>query len=184
MPTVQTYLNTGDHLTVWQLAHDWAGKDSTASDPNNLPPEIKAGIYRVLVAIRNQLISVRDYEGLVIVGGSFWAMLFDVPHLLKFNACLTKSRFDKGYLDSLYVWRPEVIRWCITVKHWRYYIGKHSVRVFTFAGQPIANANTRAFRNDTPTLLLTIWRRRLGWIRCWRLRFGYSCQGLRKSMSL
>jgi len=31
---------------------------------------------------------------------------------MKFNACLRKNRFDKAYLDSLYVWRPEVLRWC------------------------------------------------------------------------
>lgn len=106
------YLDTGDHLTVWQLAHDWAGKDSNTSDPNDLPPEIKAGVYRVLVAIRNKLISVRDHEGIIILGGSFWTVLFSFSHLLKVSACLTKSRFDKEYLDSLYVWRPEVMRWC------------------------------------------------------------------------
>lgn len=112
MPAVQTYLNTGDHLTVWQLAHDWAGESSNESDPNDLPPEIKAGIYRLLVAIRNRLISVRNHEGIIILGGSFWSSLFYFSHLLKVNACLTNNRFEKAYLDSLYVWRPEVIRWC------------------------------------------------------------------------
>jgi hypothetical protein len=108
-----SYLDTGDHLTVWKLAHDWAGIDSAASNPDSLPPEIKAGIFRVLVAIRNKLLSVRTPSRAILVEDGFLDMLADFPHDLKFNACLKKDRFDKNYLDSLYVWRPEVIRWCV-----------------------------------------------------------------------
>lgn len=106
------YLDIDDYRTVWQLAHDWAGQDSqdnTASVPST---EVKKAIHRILVAIINKLISVRTSSIVIFDDDSFLGFVFDIRHYLKVRACQRKNRFDKKYLDSLYVWRPEVIRWC------------------------------------------------------------------------
>lgn len=107
------YLNSSDYQTIWRLAHDWAGKDSHASDPNNISPEIMEAVYRVLVAIRNKLITVRTSFRVLFEDEGFLDFMFEARHYKKFGACLKNNRFDKDYLDSLYVWRPEVIRWCV-----------------------------------------------------------------------
>lgn len=106
------YLNSPDYKTIWQLAHLWSGKDSLASDANNLPPEVKEAIYRILVAIRNNLITARTKNRIILKDEDTLDYIIELPHYLKFKACLKNNRFDKDYLDSLYVWRPEVLRWC------------------------------------------------------------------------
>ena len=106
------YLHGSDYQTVWQLAHEWAGKDSSTSDSDNLPPEIKENIHRILVAIRNKLITVRTQSRVILADQGTFEFLLEIAHYRKFDACLQGKRFDKQYLDSLYVWRPEVIRWC------------------------------------------------------------------------
>lgn len=107
------YLHGRDFQTVWQLAHCWAGVDSNSSDPNNLSQEVIEATHRILVAIRNKLISVRTTSRLIFdEEKDFLDFLIELPQHLKFKACLKNNRFDKDYLDSLYVWRPEVLRWC------------------------------------------------------------------------
>ncbi|MES1981811.1 MAG: hypothetical protein V4443_04970 [Pseudomonadota bacterium] len=105
-------MNDDDYQTIWQLAHGWAGEDRYTSDSNNLSPEVKKWIYRVIVAIRNKILSVRTSNQVILDDDSVLGIISNFSHLRKFTACVTKNRFDKDYLDSLYVWRPEVLRWC------------------------------------------------------------------------
>lgn len=111
------FLDDDDYRTVWQLAHDWTGQDSRNNASIDPAPETKQVIHRILIAIRSKLISVRTISSIIFEDDSFWFFVFDIPHYLKFKACLRKNRFDKKYLDSLYVWRPEVIRWCENDRH-------------------------------------------------------------------
>ena len=104
--------NPREYQTVWQLGHNWVGVDSTTSDPNNLPVEVRESIHRILIAIRNDLISVRNTSMVILGADDFVSAFLNFPHLIKFGACLKKNKFDKDYLDSIYVWRPEVLRWC------------------------------------------------------------------------
>jgi hypothetical protein len=106
------YLLGSDYKTVWQLAHNWTGQDSQSDFPPTPSPEVKESIHRIFIAIRNKLISVRTKSRVIMGGDDFLDVLFDIKHDLKFHACLKKDQFDKEYLDSLYVWRPEVLRWC------------------------------------------------------------------------
>lgn len=106
------YLDGSDYRTVWQLAHDWAGKDSESSNPESLSPEIKESIHRIIIAIKNKLISARSNTRVILGDDDFVSTVLDFHYLVKLNACAQKDRFDKKLLNSLYVWRPEVIRWC------------------------------------------------------------------------
>lgn len=107
------YLQTDDYRSVWCLAHDLVGLDPVSSNSDELSQEARQSIYRILVAIRNKLISVRTSTGFAIFGGEdFLDMVIEFPHFLKIYSCVKKGKINKQYLDSLYVWRPEVIRWC------------------------------------------------------------------------
>jgi len=104
--------NPREYLTVWKLGHTWVGHDDSTSAPNNLAPEVIDSIHRIMIAIKNRLITVRTPSHVILDDDSFFGITFDLLHYLKFDACLKKNRFDQTYLDSLYVWRPEVLRWC------------------------------------------------------------------------
>lgn len=107
------YLNGNDYQTVWGLAHAWAEKDGKESDPANLPLEVRENIFRILVAIRNKIITARTKRRLILVDDdSFMDFLYELPHYRRINRCLKDDLFDKDYLDSLHVWRPEVLGWC------------------------------------------------------------------------
>ncbi|MBI3479879.1 MAG: hypothetical protein HY016_05925 [Nitrosomonadales bacterium] len=74
------YLNSRDYQTVWQLAHGWAGKDSVTSDPGNLSAEVIEAIHRILIAIRNKLISVRTpFRVIFLEEKDFVDTLFELP---------------------------------------------------------------------------------------------------------
>lgn len=111
------FLLGDDYRTVWQLAHDWGGQNTLINHSLLPSQEVQQAIHRILVAIRNRIISVRTQSRLILSGDDFLDVMFDMKHDFKFIACLKKNRFDKDYLDSLYVWRPEVIRWCKNDMH-------------------------------------------------------------------
>ncbi|PTQ85111.1 hypothetical protein [Nitrosomonas ureae] len=46
---------------------------------------------------------------------SFLSSIFDLYHTVKFYQCFRKNKFDKAYLDSLYIKRNEVLSWCKNV---------------------------------------------------------------------
>lgn len=111
------YLDGPDYRTIWQLAHLWADIEEAPDAPLN--PAVKLQIHRILVAIRNNLIKVRNKRlGVIFESEStFDFIFFYISHHLRFNACLRKDKFDKNYLNSLYVWKPEVIQWCNQHQH-------------------------------------------------------------------
>lgn len=102
-----------DYRTVWKLAHQWANAPLENSDPANLPSEIKHNIHRVLAAIGNKSISARNKKGLIFAdNGAFDFYVFELFNYLKLIRMQRTSKFDQPFLDSIYVKRPEVLRWC------------------------------------------------------------------------
>lgn len=116
------YLEGEDFQTVWQLAHNWTNADPDTSDPSALPPELMQAIHRLLSAIMirgivacTKKISVLDNDSIriaILDDESIGTVIFDSIHCVKINRCLRKNRFDKGYLNSIYVKRSEVLDWC------------------------------------------------------------------------
>lgn len=105
--------NNPDFKTVWQLAHDWVGADLDKTDTRAIEPELRIAIHRLMLAMIGREISAR-WKGLRIFrDDSFLSMIFDIFHDIKFLNCLGKNKFEKNYLDNLYVKRNEVINWCL-----------------------------------------------------------------------
>ena len=106
------YLDNHDYQTIWKLAHNWCKLDPDLSNDKDLNDEVKSVIHRIMLAINWHKISLRNKSYRIFEDESFLNFFFDFKHLRKFHKCLRKDIFDKSYLDSLYVLRPEVIAWC------------------------------------------------------------------------
>lgn len=102
-----------DYKTIWQLAHHWANLDPEKTDISKISPAFREHTTRLIIAIRNRVISARTRRDVIFNDDSFISAIRDIPHYLKTMIFLTKGTFDKTYLDSLYVKREEVIDLCI-----------------------------------------------------------------------
>ncbi|AEJ00171.1 hypothetical protein Nit79A3_0266 [Nitrosomonas sp. Is79A3] len=107
--------NSPDFKTVWRLAHDWIGADPDKTDPNAISPELRTAIHRLMHAMSSREISARWKGWRIFIDDSFISSVFDSFHYLRFIQCFINNKFNKAYLDSLYVKRNEVINWCIDV---------------------------------------------------------------------
>jgi hypothetical protein len=106
------YLDSEDFQTIWQLAHNWVGTDPDQTDPNAPLPELKDAIHRLMSAAYSRTISIRTRRFAVFMDESFFTLITDFPHYRKFWKCLRHDEFNKAYLDSIYVKRGDVLRWC------------------------------------------------------------------------
>lgn len=106
------YLDNHDYQTIWKLAHNWCKLDPEISNEKELSDEVKSTIHRILIAINWGKISVRNKTFRIFQDDSIFNFLLDFKHFGNFRKCLKKDVFEKSYLDSLYVMRPEVIAWC------------------------------------------------------------------------
>lgn len=106
------YLDSDDYQTVWQLAHNWVGAAPDKNYTDELPTELKEAIHRLMHASLNQAISIRTRNRGFFLDESFLSFIFDFHHTSRFLKCLRKDVFDKAYLDSIYVKRGDVLRWC------------------------------------------------------------------------
>jgi hypothetical protein len=94
------------------LAHNWAKTDPEKSDCNALSAELKAIIHRLMSAALNRNISIRTRRMTFFIDDSFLSIVFDLHHFKRFLKCLRKDEFNKAYLDTIYLKRGDVLRWC------------------------------------------------------------------------
>lgn len=106
------YLDSKDYQTIWSLAHSWTGYDSDATDPQALPQEVQDVIYRMMAAIFRNGLPARTKRFLIFMDESLFTFIVDFRHYVRFYKCLHSDVFDKSYLKSLYVRRPNVLAWC------------------------------------------------------------------------
>jgi len=109
------FLNGRDFKTIWQLAHDWVGADPDKTDTNAVSPELQEVIHRLMLASFNEEISIRTEECLIFDKGYYINTIFNNFHFRKFKQYLKNDKFDKDYLDSLYIKRNEVLNWCAEI---------------------------------------------------------------------
>lgn len=106
------YLDSKDFQTVWQLAHNWVDANPGETDTSALPAELKESIHRLMHAGLNQAISLRTRKRGFFFEESLLASIVDFGHFRKFIKCIRQDEFDKAYLDSIYVKRSDILRWC------------------------------------------------------------------------
>lgn len=104
--------NNPDFKSIWQLAHDWAGEKPDQTDSAAISSEVRLAIDRLMRAIGSKEISVRWKGYRIFMDNSFFAALFDIGHTIRFYRWLIYNKFDKDYLNNLYVERNEVTNWC------------------------------------------------------------------------
>ena len=106
--------NNPDFKTVWQLAHNWINADPAKTDTKKISPELRIAILRLMRAIANQEITARQNGWKILTDDSFFSQLRDFLNMnnLKLFQCLRNDKFNKAYLDSIYVMRNEVVNWC------------------------------------------------------------------------
>jgi hypothetical protein len=109
--------NKEEFQTVWQLAHNWIEADPDKTDTNAVSSELKNAIHRLLLAITSKNITARTRRWAILEDDSIFTSPIDFYHRLKLYPCLKLNKFNKSYLDNLYVKRDEVINWCINVAH-------------------------------------------------------------------
>ena len=105
--------NNPDYMTIWQLAHNWVNADPNKTNASEISPKLREHIIRLVIAVRNRVITARTRHGAIFADNSFFTVLGDIPHYFKTLRCLTGGIFNKSYLDSIYVKRDEVIDFCI-----------------------------------------------------------------------
>ncbi len=104
-----------DYQTIWQLAHNWAKADPSESDESALSPELRMHIHRLLEASDRQEISVQTSQRKILIDDSFFALVADLTHIIKYKIHLRGGKVNRTYLNSLYVKRNEVIDWCTKI---------------------------------------------------------------------
>ncbi len=106
------YLDSNDYQTVWRLAHNWVDADPDQSNPDALSDELKNSIHRLIHAAMNRALPSRTKRFVLLMDDSFLSLVFDFHHFRKFRRCLRADEFDKAYLESIYLKRGDVLRWC------------------------------------------------------------------------
>lgn len=105
--------NNPDFKTIWQLAHNWADEETDKTDLNAISPELRLAIDRLMRAIRSKKITARWKGYQIFLDNWLITLIFEFSHFKQLYRWLMYHKFDKDYLDNLYVMRNEVIDLCM-----------------------------------------------------------------------
>lgn len=106
------YLDNSDYQTVWKLAHNWVSIKPNEYTLPEIPADLKGAIQRLMHAGHNSLIAMRTRRRGIFIDESLISILIDMGHIRRFMKCLRHDLIDPIYLDSIYVRRGDVLRWC------------------------------------------------------------------------
>lgn len=99
--------------TIWRVAHKWANQDPNANNIESLHPLVNERLQRIVRAAVFRKISLRNSNNMPVL--DFWIvinMILERKLFWGLRACYFYQKFDKTLLDSVYVSRAEVLRWC------------------------------------------------------------------------
>lgn len=109
------YLQSEDYKSLWKLAHDLANSAESKS-VEQLPAQVKQNLRRLALGATSSSLKVRTKNIALFIDDSFLDILFSCKHFFKLYRCRKWDYFDKDYLSSLYVRRPDFFNWCIDEK--------------------------------------------------------------------
>ncbi len=139
--------NEKEYLTVWKLAHHWVGADSHQTDTSTISIDVKNMIHRLLQAIKEKRISAQTKRWFILLDDSISTSPLDFYHRIKLYQCLKRNKFNKPYLDCLYVKRNEVIDLCIKA----YYDFPPCWSLEDFPTEQTINSETKNYLADKAT---------------------------------
>ena len=106
-------LHPNDFRSIWELAHLWAGTAPEKTDPDNLPDAVIDKLQKLMWAFLRNKIGLRRKSGVKVVQENLFILLFNLNRTRVRLANDVRSRqFGKDLLDSLFVMRSEVLKWC------------------------------------------------------------------------
>jgi hypothetical protein len=107
------FLEGIEYETIWRVVHNWAKIDPDKSDPEALNEFVKARIQLIARAVVKGDLSLRNYNN-VPMQDSHWMinMILEYWVFWPLRACYFHNKFNKKILDSHYISRSELFRWC------------------------------------------------------------------------
>lgn len=99
--------------TIWRIAHKWGNENPNTSDHESLNPFVKERLQRMARAILHKKISARKSNNMAVMDSWFLLdMVIDYKIFWPLRNTYFHHKIDKPFLDSLYLSRAEVLKWC------------------------------------------------------------------------
>ena len=106
------YSESEDFRNVWGLAHEWAGYAPEKTGDGELPNQVKLNLQRLTTGILNKSLRAQTKRAALFIDDSLFTVLFEANHFFKLLYCKWGKSFDKSYLQSIYIRRPNFLEWC------------------------------------------------------------------------
>lgn len=102
--------------TIWNVAHKWGNLDPTTSKVESLDDEAKIRIQRIARAIMFRQLSLRRADNLPVMDSPYLLVNFFVDPVTfwKVRNTYFTDEFDHAFLNTHYISRSELLRWCET----------------------------------------------------------------------
>ena len=99
--------------TIWSVAHKWVNQDPNANNIDSLQDLVKIRIQRIARAVIKGKLSLRKSNGVPALDSGFiFSITLEREIFWPLRNCYVKEKFDQSLLDSVYVSRAEILRWC------------------------------------------------------------------------
>lgn len=99
--------------TIWRVAHKWVDQDPNTNNIESLQDLVKIRIQRLARAVIKGKLSLRKSNGVpALDSGSIFSITLEREIFWPLRNCYVKEKFDQSLLDSVYVSRAEVLKWC------------------------------------------------------------------------
>jgi len=106
-------LHPNDFRNVWELSHLWAGFEPAKTDTEELPEPVVDKLQKLIWGYLRGKISLRRKSGRRVIPDDFWLFVFNLNRTrVRLGNAVTERCFEKDFLNSLFVMRSEVLRWC------------------------------------------------------------------------
>jgi hypothetical protein len=108
----KTMLHESDFRSIWDIAHLWAGQSRGEHD-TELPEPVLDKVQKLIWAFTRKKISLRTRSGFRVPSDDHYVFFFNFNKpRVQLVEMLVQQRFDEAILDSLFVMRSEVLKWC------------------------------------------------------------------------
>lgn len=111
------YVESEDYRSIWDLAHQWAGYDSSKTDHENLPPQVKLNLQRLAAGIVSDQLPAKTKHYAILMNDSVMEGLVFCRHLYRLIKCREGNHKNISYLQSVYVRRAYFLNWCEKEQH-------------------------------------------------------------------
>ena len=105
-----------DYLSIWDIAHKWAGFAPDTSDQKALPEQVSYLIHKLIEGYLSKELKLRRANGLRVPEDSLFLLLWNINIWQKqMWDCLNNGKFNKAKLSNLFVKRSELLKLCFMV---------------------------------------------------------------------